>query len=95
MRNSLYLFSQASLKLSVLIFPVLIKMISSKYDIYFKNGILACWKIRIRKINWENYNIETFKTPSTLMNSFRSSPGIGSSVMIVKTGFVFNWVSPA
>lgn len=25
----------------VLIFPVLIKMISSKYDIYFKNGILA------------------------------------------------------
>ena len=29
----------------VLIFPVLIKMISSKYDIYFKNGILACWKI--------------------------------------------------
>ena len=29
----------------VLIFPVLIKMISSKYDIYFKNGILASWKI--------------------------------------------------
>ena len=52
-------------------------------------------KIRIRKINWENYNIETFKTPSTLMNSFRSSPGIGSYVMIVKTGFVFSWVSPA
>ena len=29
----------------VLLFPVLIKMISSKYDIYFKNGILASWKI--------------------------------------------------
>lgn len=29
----------------VLLFPVLIKMISSKYDIYFRNGILASWKI--------------------------------------------------
>jgi hypothetical protein len=29
----------------VLIFPILIKMISSKYNIYFKNGILAAWKI--------------------------------------------------
>ena len=29
----------------VILFPVLIKMISSKYDIYFKNGILASWKI--------------------------------------------------
>ena len=29
----------------VLLFPVLIKMITSKYDIYFKNGILASWKI--------------------------------------------------
>ena len=29
----------------VLLFPVLIEMISSKYDIYFKNGILASWKI--------------------------------------------------
>ena len=29
----------------VIIFPVLIKMITSKYDIYFKNGILASWKI--------------------------------------------------
>lgn len=29
----------------VLVFPILIKMISSKYDIYFKNGILASWKI--------------------------------------------------
>ena len=29
----------------VLLFPILIKMISSKYNIYFKNGILAAWKI--------------------------------------------------
>ena len=29
----------------VLLFPVLIKMISSKYDIYFKNGVLASWNI--------------------------------------------------
>ena len=29
----------------VLLFPLLIKMISSKYDIYFRNGILASWKI--------------------------------------------------
>jgi hypothetical protein len=29
----------------VLLFPILIKMITSKYDIYFKNGILASWKI--------------------------------------------------
>ena len=29
----------------VLLFPVLIKMISSKYDIYFRNGILVSWKI--------------------------------------------------
>jgi hypothetical protein len=27
------------------IFPMILQMISSKYDIYFKNGILSAWKI--------------------------------------------------